>query len=74
MQTTIPSPSQGVRFPQEVSSHAVWLPFRFRLNYHDVEELLADRGIFVSYETIRQRSRTFGQTYANQLRRRRVRS
>ncbi|HSH80237.1 MAG TPA: IS6 family transposase [Herpetosiphonaceae bacterium] len=42
-------------------------------SYRDVEELLAERGIIVTYETIRQWSRKFGQTYANQLRRRRAR-
>ena len=74
MQRTTPSlPYKGFRFPQEIISHAVWLYFRFSLSYRDVEELLAERGIIVSYETIRQWSRKFGQTYANQLRRRRAR-
>jgi putative transposase len=74
MQITTPSlPYKGFRFPQEIISHAVWLYFRFSLSYRDVEELRAERGIIVSYETIRQWSRKFGQTYANQLRRRRAR-
>src|SRR4028119_392129 len=74
MQTTTgSSPYKGFRFPQEIISHAVWLYFRFSLSYRDVEELLAERGISVSYETIRQWARKFGQTYANQLRRRRAR-
>ena len=74
MQGTTPSlPYKGFRFPQEIISHAVWLYFRFSLSYRDVEELLSERGIIVSYETIRQWSRKFGQTYANQLRRRRAR-
>ncbi len=74
MQTTTPSlPSKGFRFPQEIISHAVWLYFRFRRSYRDVEELLAERGSIVSYETIRQWSRKFGQIYANALRRRRAR-
>jgi len=49
----------------------VWLYFRFTLSYRDVEELLAARGIDVTYETLRQWSLKFGQTYANQLRHRR---
>ncbi len=68
------SPYKGFRYPQEIISHAVWLYFRFSLSYHDVEELLAERGIIVSYETIRKWSRKFGQAYANQLRRRRART
>ena len=61
------------RFPPEIIAHAVWLYFRFALSYRDVEELLAERGVIVSYETIRQWCRKFGQTYANELRRRRPR-
>ncbi len=59
------------RFPPEIIAHAIWLYFRFALSYRDVEELLAERGVIVSYETIRQWCRKFGQTYANGLRRRR---
>ena len=40
------------RFPADVIRHAVWLYFRFNLSFRDVEELLAQRGIEVSYETI----------------------
>src|SRR5918993_5312103 len=61
------------RFPPMIIGHAVWLYFRFALSYRDVEELLAERGVVVTYETIRQWCRKFGQTYANQLRRRRPR-
>ena len=61
----------GYRFPAEIIAHAVWLYFRFALSYRDVEELLAERGVVVTYETIRRWSRKFGQTYANALRRRR---
>ncbi len=71
---TIPAtaPSyKGFRFPQEIISHAVWLYFRFSLSYRDVEELLAERGIVVTYETVRQWCLKFGQQYANQLQRRR---
>ena len=61
------------RFPPEVISHAVWLYFRFALSYRDVEELLAERGVVLTYETVRQWCRKFGQQYANTLRRRRPR-
>jgi putative transposase len=64
---------KGYRFPPEIISHAVWLYFRFSLSFRDVEELLAQRGIVVTYETVRQWCLTFGQTYANELRRRRPR-
>jgi putative transposase len=59
------------RFPAEIISHGVWLCFRFCLSYRDVEELLLARGVIVTYEAIRQWCRKFGQSYANQLRRRR---
>jgi putative transposase len=61
------------RFPVEIISHAVWLYFRFCLSFRDVEELLVERGVTVTYEAIRKWCRKFGQTYANQLRRRRPR-
>src|SRR5215813_6085919 len=57
----------------EIISHAVWLYFRLCLSYRDVEELLFARVVLVSYKTIRQWCRKFGQEYANQLRRRRPR-
>ncbi len=63
----------GYRFPAEIISHAVWLYFRFALSYRDVEELLAERGVIVTDETVRQWCRKFGQTYANALRQRRPR-
>jgi putative transposase len=61
------------RFPPELIAHAVRLYFRFALSYRDVEELLAERGVVVTYETIRQWCQKFGQPYANALRRRRPR-
>jgi putative transposase len=64
---------KGFRFPSEIISHAVWLSFRFFLRFRDVEELLAQRGIVVTSETVRQWCLKFGQTYANELRRRRPR-
>ncbi|GHO58326.1 hypothetical protein KSB_68010 [Ktedonobacter robiniae] len=72
MKTNTPAPSyKGFRFPPEIISHAVWLYFRFSLSFRDVEELLEQRGIVVSYETVRQWCLKFGQIYANELRRRR---
>ena len=59
---------KGYRFPPEMISHAVWLYVRFSFSFRDVEELLAQRGIVVTYETVRQWYLTFGQTYANELR------
>ena len=57
------------RFPPEIISHAIWLYHRFTLSFRDVEDLLAQRGIIVSYETIRQWCRKFGAEYARALRR-----
>ena len=69
-----PSPlSKRHRFPGEIIRHAVWLYVRFLLSYRDVEELLAERGIAVSYEAVRRWCRTFGQAFADGLRRRRPR-
>jgi len=59
------------RFPLEVIRHAVWLYFRFTLSFRDVEELLAQRGIEVSYETIRRWTIKFGPQIARNLQRRR---
>jgi putative transposase len=60
--------------PTEIISHCVWLYYRFPLSFRDVEEMMLQRGIVVSHETIRQWCVKFGQTYANGLRRRRPRS
>jgi putative transposase len=68
-----PPPYKRHRFPPAIIGHAVWLYFRFALSYRDVEELLAERGVIVTYETIRQWCQKFGQAYANELRRRRPR-
>jgi putative transposase len=51
----------------------VWLYFRFPLSFREVEELMLERGVIVSYETIRRWCMKFGQNYANSLRRRRPR-
>ena len=61
------------RFPAEIIQRAVWLCFRFPLSYRDVEDLLAERGVDVSYETIRRWSLKFGQAYARKLRQSRPR-
>ena len=59
------------RFPADVIRHAVWLYFRFSLSFRDVEELLAQRGIEVSYETIRCWTIKFGPLIARRLKKRR---
>ena len=59
------------RFPADVIRHAVWLYFRFSLSFRDVEELLAQRGIDVSYETIRCWTIKFGPLIARRLKKRR---
>jgi len=61
------------RFPIEVVEHCVWLYFRFALNYRDVEEMLAKRGVQLTYETVREWCRKFGVLYAAQLRKKRTR-
>ena len=58
------------RFPAEIISHCVWLYFRFALSFRDVEEMLAMRGVVLTYETVREWCLKFGQSYANNLRRR----
>src|SRR5882762_5642594 len=63
------SPYRGYRFPPEIITYAVWLYHRFSLSHRDVEELLAERGIQVSYEAIRLWCRKFGPLLATELRR-----
>ena len=58
------------RFPPEIIQHAVWLYYRFNLSSRDIEDLLAERGIAVSYESIRLWCIKFGSKYARRLRRR----
>ncbi|MDP7692879.1 MAG: IS6 family transposase [Vicinamibacterales bacterium] len=72
MNSYVPS-YRGYRFPPEIISHAVWLYHRFSLSFRDVEDLLAERGVTVTYEAIRQWCLTFGLDYARRLRRRRGR-
>src|SRR5258706_13075163 len=57
------------RFPPAVIQHAIWLYLRFTLSYRDVEELLAERGLDVSYETVRRWVLKFGPGIARKLRR-----
>jgi len=58
----------GYRFPPEIIGYAVWVYHRFCLSFRDVEDLLAERGITVSYEAIRRWCRKFGPDYARRLR------
>ena len=58
------------RFPPEIISHTVWLYYRFTLSFRDIEDLLAERGIIVSYETVRQWCLKFSLDTANKLRKR----
>src|SRR5467141_726663 len=60
---TAPNHYKNHRFPAEIISHAVWLYFRFCLSFRDVEELLLERGVVVTYEAIRKWCRKFGQQY-----------
>jgi putative transposase len=61
------------RFPPSIIQRAIWLYLRFTLSYRDVEELLAERGLDVSYETVRRWVVKFGPVIARDLRRRRPR-
>src|SRR5437016_2308331 len=61
------------RFPPVVIQHAIWLYLRFTLSYRDVEELLAERGLDISYETVRSWVLKFGPAIARRLRQRRPR-
>jgi putative transposase len=57
----------GYRFPPEIISHAIWLYHRFCLSYRDVEDLLAERGIVVSYESIRSWRNKLGPAFARSI-------
>jgi putative transposase len=72
MAVVVPS-YKGFRYPVEIISHCVWLYHRFPLSFREVEEMMMERGVVVSHETIRQWCQKFGQTYSNGLRRRRPR-
>ncbi|EID78315.1 transposase [Rhodococcus opacus RKJ300 = JCM 13270] len=64
---------KGHRYPVEIISHCVWLYHRFALSLRDISEMMLERGVVVSHETIRRWCAKFGQDFANQLRRRRPR-
>jgi putative transposase len=65
---------KGCRFPPEIIHQAIWLYFRFTLSFRDVEDLLAERGIAVSYETVRRWMNHSGLMIAANLRRRRLKT
>lgn len=67
------SPFRGHRFPADVIRYAVWLYLRFTLSFRDIEDLLAERGLDISYETIRRWVAKFGTLFARELRKRRPR-
>ena len=60
---------KGFRFPREIIAHCVWLYHRFTLSFRDIELLMAERGVEVTYETIRTWCARFGPEYARRLRR-----
>lgn len=62
---------KGHRFPREIIGYAVWVYFRFHLSLRDVEDLLAERGVTVSHETIRTWVTKFGTQFARKIRRER---
>jgi putative transposase len=64
---------RGYRFPAAIIQHAIWLYLRFTLSYRDIEELLAERGLDLSYETVRRWVLKFGPLLARRLRQRRPR-
>ena len=70
---TPPNPHYRHRFPAELISHAVWLDHVCSLSFRDIELILAERGVIVSYESIRRWCLKFGASFANKLRRRRPR-
>jgi putative transposase len=71
MDTSTSSIYRGYRFPREIIAHCVWLYYRFRLSFRDIQELMLERGVEVSYEAIRLWSLKFGAEQAGRLHRRR---
>ena len=61
---SLTSPYKRHRFPSEVIQYAVWLRHRFNMSHRDIEDLLAERSITVSYEFIRLWCKKFGPRYA----------
>src|SRR5664279_1339488 len=70
VETPIPSYRQH-RYPAEIIAHGVRRYYRFPLSYRGVEELMFERGVIVSYESIRRWCHKFGPSYAGEIRRRR---
>ncbi len=64
------NPYKRHRYPKEIISHTVWLYHRFMLSLRDVSEILAQRGIIITYETIREWGNKFGPLYAAEIKRR----
>src|SRR3712207_8933554 len=67
--TPDPATYPGYRFPAEIISHALWLYHVFSLSLRDVELILAERGITVTHESVRQWGLKFGADFARRLRR-----
>jgi putative transposase len=71
---TVDSPSYGgFRFPAVIISHCTWLYFRFALSYRDAQEMMAERGVTVTYESVREWRLKFGGMYTRRIRSRRGR-
>ena len=64
------NPYHRNRFPPDIISHYVWLYYRFSLSYRDIELVMAERGLELSYESIRYWCLKFGHVYAKQMRQR----
>ena len=73
MDTSTAPSYRGYRFPREIIAHCVWLYFRFCLSFRDIQEMMLERGVEVSYEAIRLWCLKFGAEYAKRLRRQRGR-
>ena len=63
-----PPSYSGYRYPAAIISHCTWLYFRFALSYRDVEEMMAERGVTISYESIREWCLKFGGMYTKRIR------
>ena len=73
MDTSTAPSYRGYRFPRESIAHCVWLYFRFCLSFRDIQEMMLERGVDVSYEAIRLWCLRFGAEDARRLRRQRGR-
>ena len=71
MDTSTAPSYRGYRFPREIIGHCVWLYFRFCLSFRDIQEMMLERGVEVSYEAIRLWCLKFGADYSKRLRRQR---